>query len=80
MNHTMENAPRDRRIMIFVPRVPVMAHKRAMNEPLYQGWHTARWEDDAGQWIIGGILYFDEAFHVDADVPTHWREVPEDPS
>lgn len=69
------DAPHDRRILIFVP-----ARERGMSsKPIYSGWHTARWEDSAGQWIIGGEIYFDEAFHVDEEDPTHWQEVPEDP-
>lgn len=80
---SMERAPKDRRILIFVPRESVRGpwHRHATNNPLYQGWHTARWEgNNTDQWIVGGEVYMDEAFHIDADMPTHWQEVPEDPA
>ncbi len=83
----IETAPKDRRVLIYVPLGPKWtASDEAEFGPSYtRKWLVARWEAEigsAGAWVAGGELWSDETVVLlrDNERPTHWMPLPDAPA
>lgn len=75
----IETAPKDRRILIFVPE-PVNVNPTYSREkyPDWYGWMTAKWDDFRKEWCCEP----NEAteYNCEPREPSHWADLPSEPS